>query len=626
MQQFYHYTDEIAYKAIIDSADASGLLLPSGIFRPGTGDIDYGTGWYITSLPPTTSTDDLLWHLWSSNSEKRARTEFWLELTVSELYVTFPDPSRPTVALIPYYRRNPSVDDSAVSVTGQTPALLLAAGGRRTENANGQVEVITLYRPSKEQVVFPSSIVAITGIRSLDWRERQYIRDLYRIDDPDDSFHIEAEKLCDEADILLKRGEFAKALATIEAAIGLDSQVSLAWSNKGAILAALGRREDALAAYKQAIEIDPKHMKAFRNAAASLHRLKRYQEALDMCERALAIEPRDAEVWTNKGAIHADCGNEDAALRAFDMALEIDPGIAQAWRNRGGIIAQRAITASQRVTKEPRAVSELISTAIESYVHAIECNTDYQSARECLRGITGIALGGLPWTWACEDAVWRAVATDDGCLEDFSLRLVKQNLEFHPRYVPVLESEGYDPRDGKALSLIMIEALVVVRTWDWDAEALLGSGRERTQIGTCLLADVLGRCGLAKLAMRLGEIATKVGVGAMVVDDGILLQIAKAIAGAGRNLRRAEAYDRAIEAYQKAHDIYERCGDQKYAAHMTYNIGAAYSWRNGPGDRVRAKAIFNASFEQYSKSGLKGEREAAERDVRKFLELHKGDR
>lgn len=323
MTIFYHYTDEDAYSHIVRAATPEGQLRPSGVLvgvRPG--DLAYGTGWYVTPLPPTTPTDELLRELWQSDRSRRERTSYWLELVVHEAQVEHPDPSRPSVALIPYFRRDPSVDGPSVSVVASVGRVLLREAGRRAESANGGVKVTSLFRPAEPRIVVEATLGGIFGIRSLNREQRQAILDWYKIEDPNDSFHIQVERLIDKSDALYRRGELEEALAAIEAAIELESDLAIAWTNKGAILAGLGRRVEALAAYDRAIEIDPEYWKAYSNAAASLVLLGRHREALNMCERGLKIDARNAELLTNMGVAHRAIGNEDEALRAFEKALE----------------------------------------------------------------------------------------------------------------------------------------------------------------------------------------------------------------------------------------------------------------------------------------------------------------
>lgn len=622
MNSFYHYTDKVAFQTIIKFTNEHGYLIPSGIFQLRTGDSAYGTGWYVTALPPNTPTADLLWHLWMSNPEMLSKTGYWLELAIPASSVIFPDANRPFVGLIQYFHQKPFVDGSAVSVVGSGPEVLLKAAGRRVESA-GKVKVTTLHT-FKNSIAIEAFQAGIFGVRSLHWSQRQAILDLYKIENSDDSFHIEVEKLIDEADAFYKQGEFTAALTKADEAIRLDPQASIAWNNKGAILAAIGQRQDALAAYKRAMEINPKYVDAMRNAAASLLHLHRHSEALDMCERALAIDPQNAAVWTNKGVIYAARKEFDEALNAFKIALEINPKVAQAWKNRGSILAERAIQKLKHLSTDSQGGSDLLRSAIESFVSALEHDATYEEARQSLQIITQFALEGLPWTWECEEAVWRAATIDNHCLEDLTAQLLKANFEIHPRLRMLMESKGYYQDDHKMMFDLFGEALVLVRRWEWTAEEVFGPNHERIQFGICLLVDLLSRTGLVKLALRLADIVMETGPNRVAVENGSLLQIAKAVAAAGLNLRKIECYEQAIEAYHKARAIYQRSGDQKYSAHMTFNIGAAYARRNQSDDQDRARSAFEASFEEYNRAGFSEDRKAAERDAQKLLGQRKG--
>src|SRR5437879_4768298 len=54
----------------------------------------YGPGWYMTDLPPNTSTQQLLKNLWASNPQKSHRTRYWVRIALSEFKVRVPNPAQ----------------------------------------------------------------------------------------------------------------------------------------------------------------------------------------------------------------------------------------------------------------------------------------------------------------------------------------------------------------------------------------------------------------------------------------------------------------------------------------------------------------------------------------------------
>ena len=554
MTTFYHYTDDQGFAKITGFESNEGRLLPSGIFVVRRGDLDYGTGWYITPLPPITSTDELLRHLWKSDRSMRPRTAYWLSLSVGEVQVEYPDPSRPFVALIRYFRPQPFVDGPSVSVWGSFgDCALLEAGGRRVDRADGSVEIITTYSPPKPVVAVEAFLAGISGVLALDWRQRQAILDFYKIDDPDDSFHVRFARLVDESDQLYREGNLTAALDAVQKAIQLDDSVAHAWDNRGAILAGLGRREDALIAYRRAIELDPKYVSAFRNAAASLNRLGRYHDALEMCDQALAIEPTNADVWTNKASAHDASGDEERALEALNRALALNPELPQAWNNKGGIILRQATEAAEQLKDNPQRVSTLITEATQCYCTALRCNRNYENARIGLREATRLALNTLPWTWMCEHAVWSAARIDNGCLQCLLDTLLGKGIEFHPQYGESMAHYGCAPNDSDAMRRVLTAGVMFVKELKLESADPFLVENTDVAIGTMLLVDALARSGMVRLPLRMGEVVT--GSEVNVFETGLKLQVAKALGGAGVSLRRAGACTEAVNV-TTCHAIY----------------------------------------------------------------------
>ena len=88
----------------------------------------YGPGWYVTSLPPHTSTSKLLKDLWRGNTDYISKTRHWLELEVHTHCLKYPDPERPNVGFVPFI----SKISRSGNLVGQNPyGLLLKSCGRR---------------------------------------------------------------------------------------------------------------------------------------------------------------------------------------------------------------------------------------------------------------------------------------------------------------------------------------------------------------------------------------------------------------------------------------------------------------------------------------------------------------
>ena len=190
MISVYHYTDEVGFKALSSGAawiPSTGLTIdpntPFDIhltcsvaaaslsfyvqqwnqcdFRQKSStqfrDINYGPGWYLTNLPPSTSTNQLLDALWLGNREFADRTTYWLRVLSQD--VVTPDDERPSVKFLPVYQSRRA--DTNNPFGGRTsPVLLVDAGMRREERAERvDVKVLTdiPHIPSKFVEIVPLS-------------------------------------------------------------------------------------------------------------------------------------------------------------------------------------------------------------------------------------------------------------------------------------------------------------------------------------------------------------------------------------------------------------------------------------------------------------------------------------
>ena len=65
----------------------------------------------------------------------------------------------------------------------------------------------------------------------------------------------------------------------------------MAWNNKGATLAALGRREEAIACYEKTLAVEPQHLMAWYNKAISEDALGKYAMAAKSYRKFVEFAP-----------------------------------------------------------------------------------------------------------------------------------------------------------------------------------------------------------------------------------------------------------------------------------------------------------------------------------------------
>ena len=135
--------------------------------------------------------------------------------------------------------------------------------------------------------------------------------------------------------ICLTRGDLAKALEYMGAAMRANPASAEAKSNYGFILQKLNRHQEALDHFKQALVARPTHISALLNRGTSHYHLGRLDEALASFERALALEPQNVKALYNRANILHDLHRFDESLAVFAETLTHAPDFADAQWNEG---------------------------------------------------------------------------------------------------------------------------------------------------------------------------------------------------------------------------------------------------------------------------------------------------
>lgn len=263
-----------------------------------------------TTLPPQTSTGELLRELWQGNTENLHKTECWLQVSVNPEGIEIADKDRPGVVFIPILKR-----DARRPTRMSMSEVLLVKAGRRIEKTPGQVEVNTLYEPASPVALIEPFIFGVEGFSGLPKEMRDRLRSYFQISfsEEEDETGSETARLINRSHELYGVGRLAEALETVEQVLAVNPDSADGWSNKGAILAAMGRREEALDCYDQAIRLLPHYQKALVNKAATPVKLGRHREAIECCEVALAADATNAEAWNNKAYALQQMGREGQA-------------------------------------------------------------------------------------------------------------------------------------------------------------------------------------------------------------------------------------------------------------------------------------------------------------------------
>jgi tetratricopeptide (TPR) repeat protein len=135
------------------------------------------------------------------------------------------------------------------------------------------------------------------------------------------------------AQLLLRAGRIADALAVLDAVLAAAPDDADAWRDRGAALLALSRHEAALESLTRAVTLRPGSAEAHNNRAYALVRLGRPEEALDSAEKAVGLRPDWSVGHATRGLALRRTGRLAAARDAYRRAVACDPADGRARNN-----------------------------------------------------------------------------------------------------------------------------------------------------------------------------------------------------------------------------------------------------------------------------------------------------
>ncbi|MDA0990556.1 MAG: tetratricopeptide repeat protein [Verrucomicrobia bacterium] len=218
--------------------------------------------------------------------------------------------------------------------------------------------------------------------------------------------------------ILLARGEFELAIASLEKAVAIHSGDVAALTNLGLSWCRMGRPVEAIDCFEKALAVAPDEpeIEAYlQNArwlmeppsdAASLMAFADWLQeqgmltvALAAVDRAVVAAPDSPNAYLMRGVIYEGMGRTADAVNAYQRALELDPDQGDARISVATILAQQGDMAAatrhcERVLEsDPNSIMALhilanialveqqYATAIEIYEHVLAIDGDLLAAR-----------------------------------------------------------------------------------------------------------------------------------------------------------------------------------------------------------------------------------------------------
>ena len=185
--------------------------------------------------------------------------------------------------------------------------------------------------------------------------------------------------------------DYRQALQHYDAIIDPRNPDALNLYRRGASYGGLGQTERALADYSQAIRLDPRRSLAFLDRGVLLAATARaYSRAIDDFNRVLELEPDNVSALIARGGAYSQLGSQGLAIADLNRAIALQPSASQAFfhratvRSRLGEMGSALQDYDQAIRLNPENTAALISRAglLSSEGHYDEAIRDLDSAIE----------------------------------------------------------------------------------------------------------------------------------------------------------------------------------------------------------------------------------------------------
>ncbi|HEY2400429.1 MAG TPA: tetratricopeptide repeat protein [Steroidobacteraceae bacterium] len=213
---------------------------------------------------------------------------------------------------------------------------------------------------------------------------------------PDDSVALNGMGV-----ILLSVNQFPKALACFDRALILQPNDPIANHNRGLALMSLARPAEARQSFERTLQLAPGAQPSWLWRGKCDLELQRPAEALASFERAQTLAPGDFAAHFQAGIALAQLTRNREALASFTSALACNPRSAEAFNNRGAV-AVRLFQPDSALADFQRAV-ELSPGYVDAYVNYGNTLKGLGRYREALapldRALT-LRPGDIEATWS----------------------------------------------------------------------------------------------------------------------------------------------------------------------------------------------------------------------------------
>ena len=132
-----------------------------------------------------------------------------------------------------------------------------------------------------------------------------------------------------------KKCEWEKAISDFTKAIELDSEFSIAYSNRGAAYYNKGKLYCAIGDFGEVINLTPEDALAYYNRGVVYQDKGELDKAISDFTKAIELNPEYAEGYSNRGNAYCEKGEMDKAIADYSEAIVLKPKVAESYYTRG---------------------------------------------------------------------------------------------------------------------------------------------------------------------------------------------------------------------------------------------------------------------------------------------------
>lgn len=309
-------------------------------------------------------------------------------------------------------------------------------------------------------------------------------------------------------------GHYARAIALITQAIGINPGLPAPHTNLGLARQALHQYDAARQSYQRALALDPCHLEALNNLGNLLRDIGDPEAALLCLDRAVAIKPDYVSALNNRGNVLRDLKRHEAAIASYDEAIRLKPDHAHAFYNRGNALqdlqqhdaARRSYEQALRINPEVFEVWINLGNTLRDMTHFDAALTSYDQALR-LKPDSAEALSN-------RGNVLQNLRRPDEALHSYDLA-----LRLKPDFAEAMNGRGTVLRDLKRYteSLAGIEQALQLKPD--DARALNNRGVTLVNLGRFSEAQAAYRRAIDRAPEKGSYYRNLVQAGALPADD-----------------------------------------------------------------------------------------------------------